>query len=281
MTRSTLPPNSDVPESTVSELHALYHEAAGSEPGPTLDRSILDAARAELRTDRQTRDATRRQAPWWKAWLAATSGIAVVVVGLSVTWRIMDEQERRMHEEMNAAEDLRDRAVRAAPPEHPADARSAINVQPSAAVKSSRIESTAVQDAPAGVPEPVASPVAAAPAPAAPAAMAPMHAEEAAKKGQRVELDQLRGSRDASAAPGSGSGPAGATGKFEAERRTVGASSAAAADSMAEPATPDAWLKHVRTLQAAGRSVEAAQSLDRFRTRYPDFVLPDDLLNLK
>ena len=40
----------DIPESKVRELQALYREAATDEPGPWLDRSILDAARAELRT---------------------------------------------------------------------------------------------------------------------------------------------------------------------------------------------------------------------------------------
>jgi hypothetical protein len=58
-----------------------------------------------------------------------------------------------------------------------------------------------------------------------------------------------------------------------------------AADSLALPApdaaTPDAWLKQIRELRAAGRTADAVQSLARFRTRYPDYAVPGDLLNLK
>ena len=68
----------DVPERSVKELHALYREAAADEPAPLLDRSILDAARAEL----QAGHATKRQTPWWKTWLPATTAIAAVVIGL-------------------------------------------------------------------------------------------------------------------------------------------------------------------------------------------------------
>jgi hypothetical protein len=285
MTRSTLPPNApnvEVPESTVRELHALYHEAAGAEPSLTLDRSILDAARAELRIDR----IAKRRTTWWKGWMTVTSTLAVVVVGLSVAWRVMDEQERHLREEMSAAEGMRERdsktVGRVAPAAAPTEAKSALNAQAPVVAKSRRVESTALKDAPVGVPEPAAQPAPAAPVPVAPAAMAPGLAEEAAKKSQRSEPDQLRERRDAGAAA---SGDARALGKLEAERPKASASGPAAADSVAQPAldaaTPEVWLKQIRELRAAGRSAEAAQSLARFRARYPDFVLPDDLLHLK
>ena len=299
MTRSTLPPNFGVPEPTVSELDALYHEAAGAEPSAMLDRSILDAARTEL----QDRSATksRRPAPWWKVWVTATSAIAAVVVGLSVTWRVMDEQERSLREEMNRAEGGREKtgesAGSATSAERPAEAKSTSNSQAPAAARSRRVESTAVQDIPVGVPDPVAKPVPAAPALAAPAAMVPVPAEEAVKKNDRAELDQLRGRRDASTATDSGSGPVRQMGKAEAGvsdistsgEKTVGALAkpvaSPSADSVGQAAidtaTPEAWLKHIRELRASGHRVEAAQSLARFRVRYPDFVLPADLFDLK
>jgi hypothetical protein len=61
------------------------------------------------------------------------------------------------------------------------------------------------------------------------------------------------------------------------------AKSAVGSVSMPPPdaATPEAWLNRIRELRAAGRGAEAAQSLVRFRARYPDFALPDDLLDLK
>ena len=62
-------------------------------------------------------------------------------------------------------------------------------------------------------------------------------------------------------------------------------SGGSSAKSLAVPAvdaaSPEAWLKHIRELRAAGRRAEAAESLGRFRTRYPDLVLPADLINGK
>lgn len=282
MTRPTQPPGSEVPQATVSALHALYHEAAASEPGPLLDRSILDAARAELQLDSAAK--SRRPQPWWKGWLPATSAIVVALVGLSVTWRVMDEQERRLREETSAARPAPEAADQAAPAQAPVETRSAINVQAPAAQKSRSADSAAARDAPLGVPEPAAMP-----APAAPATMAPALAEEAVKQPRRAEMDELRERRDAGAAMESAPGPARAAGKLESRRPGAGgasgASSTTAADSVAQPAadpaTPEAWLQHIRELRSAGRNAEATQSLARFRARYPDVVLPDDLLQLK
>ncbi len=297
MTRSSLPPVppvSPVPESTVSQLHALYRDAAQAEPSPSLDRRILDAARAELKAGHGTK--TRRPAPWWKGWLPVTSAIAVALVGLSVTWRVMDEQERHLREELKQAAGLRERPAETAGNAAPAQAAAETRPLPSApaptAEKSRRSESAAVKDSPLAVPEPPA-----APAPAAAAAMAPAPPEQAMKKLQRAETDDLRERRDARAAADSASGPARQAGKLEAGSLGAGgataadmqarpaanssAKSVAAAQPAADPATPDAWLKHIRELRAAGRTAEAAQSLARFRARYPDLVLPDDLLNLK
>lgn len=277
MTRSDLP-KPDVPESSVRELHALYREAATDEPGPLLDRSILEAARAELRAS----GVTRRQAPWWKGWIPALSAVALVMVGLSVTWRVMDEQERRLREEMRAAEGVRavpGQVVGGAASADRLDAaRSAISVQAPAVEKSRRVETTEAQDAPVGAPEPAAQPV-----PAAPAAMAPGPTGGIAKEVGRAEWEEKRERRDAGAVVESAAGPTRQSGKLEARNLVTGG--ATVADTLAQPAadaaTPDAWLKHIRDLRAAGRSAEAAQSLARFRARYPDFVLPDDLRTLK
>ena len=107
MTRSDLPPGPEVPESTVSELQALYREAAQAEPGAALDHSILDAARAGLRDAAATK--ARRSPPWWKNWMPVASALAIALVGLSITWQVMDEQERDLRREMKAAEGVRER----------------------------------------------------------------------------------------------------------------------------------------------------------------------------
>jgi hypothetical protein len=274
---------SDPPESTVKQLHALYHEAATDEPGSLLDRSILDAARADLRIDR----GARRPTPWWKGWMTAASAIAVAAVGLSLTWRVMDEQERQLREEMSAARVAGEMADKAASTPRPAEVTPVINAPaPAAASSVARSVDAAPVPARQRPTESVAFPVV--PAPAVPAAIAPVMVEEVMKKSQRAEPEAQRERRDEGFAAGAAPSPARAKGKTEA--KGFGASSEAAVDSHARPfvaqpaadaATPEAWLKHVRELQAAGRSAEAAQSLVRFRARYPDVVLPDDLLNLK
>ncbi|NJD35542.1 MAG: hypothetical protein FIA96_12045 [Betaproteobacteria bacterium] len=293
MSRSALPPETGVPEPGVSELHALYREAARAEPGPTLDKSILDAAQAELRSAGQSK--ARRQAPWWKGWLPAASALAIALAGLSLTWRVLDQQERDMRQEMKAAEAVRgptpEAAHSAAPAQGAADASSLPRV-PAAAEKRRPTESPAIKDAPPGVSE-----VAPIPPPAAPAPTAPAGADEALKKSRSDEKEAPRERRDASPATGATSSPARQAGKLEAGRLGAASGGEAAADALAGPsanraeksatlpppdaATPEAWLQHIRELRAAGRSAEAAQSLARFRERYPDFALPQDLLNPK
>ena len=294
MTRSALPPGPEVPESTVSELHALYREAAQAEPDAMLDRKILDAARAGLRAAGATK--ARRRPPWWKNWLPAASALAIALVGLSVTWRVMDQQERDLRQEMKAAEGVHERSAEtagsAAPALRTADAppRDATPV----AQKGGRAESTTLKDASPGVPEPAARP---APAAAVPmTTTAPAVADVALKKSLRAEKEDLRERRDASAATGAAPGLARQAGKLEAGSAAMGSSGAngaTAADLLAAPAaksatapavdgaSPEAWLKQIRELRAAGRDAEAAHSLGRFRARYPDFALPDDLLKLK
>jgi len=282
MTRSTLPSGPEVPESTLAALHALYREAASAEPGPGLDRSILAAARAELNAGRAAK--ARKPAPWWKRWLPLTSALAMALVGLSVTWRVMDEQERHLREEMKAAEAAGE-TLRAPPAPRSTEAGSSISAVAPVGETSRRVESDAAKDAPRRLAGPAAPPAATATA-TAPAEPAPMPGK-AMEKGLRAGPDELRERRDAPAvaAPAASPAPARALMKLEARSPGPAASGAGAADSIApaavDAATPEAWLKHVRELRAAGRSAEAAQSLARFRLRYPDFVLPDDLLNLK
>jgi Meckel syndrome type 1 protein len=249
MSASAVPPEPDFSDPATSELQALYGEAATEEPGPSLDRAILAAAHAELRPA----VAPRRQTPRWRNWFAATSAIAVAMLGLSLTWRVMDEQERELREEISAGQAATESASKTLPAELPAAAKPA-----SKAPKP-------VLDVPVAR-SPVAEPLA---FPAAPAAMAPAPAppQESMQKSRRAEADELRETHDARETPrdaraGSLAAPASALRKLDV-------------------LAPEAWLQQIRELRAAGRNAEAIQSLARFRGRYPDFVLPDDLANLK
>jgi Meckel syndrome type 1 protein len=253
MSASAVPPKPDLSESATSELQALYREAATEEPGPLLDRAILAAARDEL----QPAVAPRRQTPRWRNWFAATSAIAVAVLGLSLTLRVMDEQERELREEISAGQSATESTSKALPADLPAAAKPA-----SKAPKS--VLDVPVAPSPEAAPAPARPPAAEPLAfPAAPPAMAPAPApaQESMQKSRRAEADEARETtRDARA--GSLAAPASALRKLDV-------------------LAPEAWLQQIRELHAAGRNAEAAQSLARFRGRYPDFVLPDDLANLK
>lgn len=275
MSRSELP--------TDGELQALYREVAGDEPGPALDRRILDAARAEV----QAVPSARPRQPWWRGWLPVTSAIAVAAVGLSLTWRVMDQQERELREEMNAASKADARPAKSMPAEEPAAARSRLDAPASAKFRGAEAE--AARDS---SPDLAAQPAARqAPLPAAPAP-----ADEVATRAQSLDPDSLRERRDARPAAPAAPSAERQAGKLEAKRFGIGGDTAAdalapsaakavagaaarSAEQAADAATPELWLQQIRDLRTAGRNAEAAQSLARFRTRYPDFVLPEDLLN--
>lgn len=110
MTTPARPIQPDLPESMVSELHALYREGTAAEPDLSLDRRILDAARDELRADHALKSA--RPIPWWKTWTRAMTTVAVMILGLSVTWNLMDEQERVLRDELSGAGSPREIAER-------------------------------------------------------------------------------------------------------------------------------------------------------------------------
>jgi hypothetical protein len=249
MTRPDRPPLPDVTDSTVSELHSLYREGAGAEPGPLLDRHILDAARAELRTASALK--SKRPAPRWKRWLAVTSTLAVGVLGLSLTWRVIDQEERDLRQTIDAAQPSREDADKAANQNLPgAVAEHAVGAAP---------RPPARQDAAASEGG-AASPATSAPAPTAPPP--PAAARQSLERSKRADLDAPAKMRDASKA-----GDSAAAVASSADKREAGD----------DAATPEAWLKHIRELRAAGSHAEAAQSLARFRARYPDSVVPDDL----
>lgn len=268
----------ETPESQVRELQALYREAAGEEPCPALDRRILDAVRADLAAAAASKG---RPVQWWKGWLPAATALAAVVVGVSLTWRVMDEQERQLREEMQAApaasEAARQPAADTVAAPAPARAGSSSPVPANAPVAPEKEVAATAQP-------PVAAEPRAFNAPAAPAPAVALPLEVEAKKAARPEVREMESRRDAvvqDAAPAlSRSAPKLEAGRLGASNEAAGAvSSAPAAKAQAEreAVSPEAWLQRIRELRSAGREAEAAQSLARFRQRYPDFPLPADM----
>ena len=248
MTHSAIPPP-DVPDFLPGEanaLNALYRENACAEPPPALDQRILAAARDEVNNTSAVK--AKRSRPWWKPWMTATSAIAVAVLGVSVSWRIMDEQERDLRKAMIVEEQsaLADKApTDAAPQSSPAKSavrkKEALKNETAVAGSLNKSAETGQALVRAQAPESMA-----APAPAS----APV---TELKKSRRAEVDDQQ---------------------ERSEGRSAKDSVAKLAD---DAATPETWLQHIRDLRMAGRYTDAAQSLARMRVRYPDFVLPDDM----
>ncbi len=278
MTRPILPP-SGIPESLVSEVNALYRESASAEPPAVLDQRILAAARAEVSNARAGK--AKRPMPWWKMWMSATSAIAVAVLGVSVSLRIMDQQERDLRQATSFDESRP--AADKAPAGGAAIERPERPVSPPASRAKAKIELPSRADL-------------APPPPAAPQASPEKQtaSRKEALRDDSVVAGSLNRSAEARQAPEvmaapasapaarppaealkkSGSRERDAAAKAEASAGLAASAPARLAD---DAATPEAWLKHVRDLRAAGRYAEAVQSLARMRVRYPEFVLPDDM----
>ena len=316
MTQPQMPqPNrlSDAERPTADELTALYREGSTLEPGPLLDQRILAAAKTELANDQRRQRVAR---PWWKVLLVPVTTVAVGVLGISLAWRVADQQERDVRATMNAAE------TSAQPPAAPvakAPAPSALDPETEAVRQGVRKEAKSdraiAAPSPRALPEPKPearverrseakseaksavnteaaadeSSLRAAPAPA-PAQVgdlavrkkaveaAPLPAEAGAPA---TLIGQANSAPAAVATPAAPAAPAPmpAARDYRADRAAEKTSGATmeAATAPDDAATPEDWIKHIGELRAAGREAEAARSLARFRLRYPDHAVPRDL----
>lgn len=272
------------------EVSALWREAteAADGPPPVLDAKVLAAAHAAV----AAAPAPRRK-PWWTRLALPVSVAAVAILGLSVTLRVADEDERRVSEELR--EGRAPRAVPAAPsvsaPSQPAAQEPVADGVESArrdAVEAARRDAVAASAqrrqreaaAPVGVPaEPAADPV---PAPSPSPFVAPQRVTpsrpapypESAAASDQADLARAKMlQRESSAA--AARAPRAAEEKAEAARRAFGADYATPTE--APESNAAAWLARIRELRDGGRIAEAKESLRRFRAAFPQADLPDDL----
>ena len=248
MTRPLIPHATDTPDVdlvTTNDLHALYHEGSVVEPESLLDRRILAAAKAEVANDRRR---SRASPPWWKVLLVPAMTAAIGVLGISLAWRVVDHEERELRAAMNAAE-----------------------TQPRADEAQS---GTVTVPVPARVtPTPSPSPKAVVPT-------KPRSEAKIADQAVSVEAQQKKSSNEAvqgATSPMSAAKPS-------RDNRSVEKEGSAKVEAPGVPddaEAPEDWFKRIRELRAAGRDAEAAQSLARFRLRYPDHVVPGDLVQPK
>ena len=86
-----------------AEVDRLYHaavaERADEQPSPQLDQRILAAAHAEVA---QAKAVKNVRLPWWRRYFAPASAVIVALFGLTVAWRVMDEQELAQRQQLAA-----------------------------------------------------------------------------------------------------------------------------------------------------------------------------------
>ena len=88
----------------------------------------------------------------------------------------------------------------------------------------------------------------------------------------RPEAVQAAPNADAAPAP-----PSGADFNAIAARSAVTAAIVAPAAAAKPERTPQAWIDDIRKLMREGKSEEAGEEIAKFKKRYPDYVLPEDL----
>lgn len=273
------------------DLHSLYRLGSDAEPGPALDALILEAAHAEIASESKLsaeRTSSQRKPTWWWRWLPATSAIAVAILGLSITLRMVDEGGLKSGAALGEAEAplATSSAMLAAPAAAPG------NVQPSLAKKQGSAEpgdqvadaNTAdVRPAPAKSRSEQATK-------AVPSAPDRMRQKTAAPEAARIEAPTpqfLAEDRSINAASAGAVGDAleavapgvAKPGAPRLPQESISSGGAIQADE--EALAPENWLARIRVLRTTGRTEEAQQSLARFRQRFPSYVLPEEFSDLK
>lgn len=272
-------------------LSEAYRDADHSAPSPELDVAILAAARAALAKP------VRRHSTWLN-WAVPLSTTAVLVLGISLLFKIQREVPETLRDAMPAPAasrqesvpadlaPIRDEVTRAAPKGSTgtADTLSAPPAKPHAlrAIPPRPEPSGTLVAAPTAPERPLQSGSVEGGSPPAtdlahqsrplPAQTVPAPAPEPLRKvpsdlpavGQSIDS----AARRESAAPAAAFGSAfrQGIGRLKSESSVV--------------RNPDQWVEQIRRFLLQGRSEEARKSLEELRKRYPDFVVPEDLVAL-
>ncbi len=224
------------------QLSRLYREADRIEPPRALDAAILAAAREAVKP------APSRRA-WWQAWTLPMGVAATVVLTVTLTLMVQQEQERPMSEAPPTQG-----APATAPQEKP-DAAADLAVKPAAPreAKQEAVKREAEGPAVAPAPAPETAAPAGAVAPRAP--MAEFAESVAPARPAAVMRQQAAPAADA----------------VESRAKS------APLRKEAVGAAPAQWLEDIREMKKQGKEKEAAEALAEFRKAYPDYRLPEDL----
>jgi hypothetical protein len=234
----------DVP----SDVSQAYRSLGAEEPPRALDDAILAAARRPTR-------------PWAQRWGLPVSLAAVLVLSLTVTLRIADEQPELARPQPRSQ-------AQPEKPAGPAPAAQAPAAPPvvAEAAKPDMTRSRAAAPAPGA--EPKAFP-------------APPAAPEPAKRAASAEsaAGELRRERAADTAVAGAAASRGAAEERERASRDVAAArSAAPALAKLAQETPEQELERIARLRAESKHEDADKALAEFRKRFPEFKIPEPML---
>jgi resuscitation-promoting factor RpfA len=273
------------------QLSEAYRAADHPEPSPALDARILDAARQAVAPN-------PRRRPTWRNWAVPLSTTAVLVLGITLLFKMQREAPDTLSEALPSPATARPDA--APPPTAGNQAESAAKPGPdektdkaAKATVASGAGRAAMQTAPS---RPASGTAPQATAPASPGADLSSESAATAPAGlapeprpfpaQAAPALQAEPSRKAMPTP-----PAGNLGeeraRMERSAPPLGAAREAAPAfgqglgklkaASPEREEPAQWVESIRRLVKEGRIDEARKSLEELRKRYPEFVLPEDL----
>jgi hypothetical protein len=262
-------------------LDDAYRQVPGDEPPPALDERIRAAARRAVGAGPESL-AARRQRSWAARWRVPLSVAATVVIAVTLTLMVREEEQRALQEI----------PARAPVPVVPGAGEN--RAPPPAADEGKRTDAR-----PSPAAEPAAPAGATAPGAGAPQTPAAGAAAPPAPKLEKRELRQqrLEEAKPAAASPPPAPAPAPAAGRAEPQpsavpqaaprrdaspslsrERALGDRPARETRSAPAPSrSPEEWIEEIRRLKAQGRDADAAAELAEFRRHHPEYPLPADL----
>jgi resuscitation-promoting factor RpfA len=262
-------------------LDGAYREGSSEQPPIDLDERIRAAAHRAVSArpqslERQAKTISGRS--WSARWRVPVSVAATVVLAVTVTLLVQEEEERRLNEEFPPAVSAPETqtAIPVKPgtsasesrPSEPVSKEAAKRVQ-SAPAASAPVTEEALQARKPMAPGPSSRPVEprweearelAAP-PVANRTLAPPARERDAIQSAPQTASGSETARPPSSDRGNAQRP-------EREQRSLATGASR---------TVEQWIEEIRRLKTQGRDAEAASELAEFRRRFPDYALPPDL----
>jgi len=258
-----------------SKISQRYRELPRDEPPRHVDEAILAAARRAA----QTRPAPLVVPSGRQRWYFPLAAAAVIVLAVAVTVHV-----ERQHPDVELAEEPvasppAAREEQAAPAQPPAAKRELYAPDPKPAPGQERRDAAPLADLYKAPSPPPAPPPAAAPTAPPP--------ESGIRESVRPDADaRAKTFADTQQAPAPAPPPAAARAPAPAakpgprteQRAAIDVAGARAAAGSFAHASPEQWLQGIADLRRQGRHEEADKALAEFRTRYPDYKIPEAML---